>query len=77
MSFPVLLTLNLATTDQPLREYCRGDGPLPTLGVQRVVCENAEEADRVYAHWINRKIAKDLPAGGGWTERFVAFPTVR
>ena len=70
MSFPVLLTLNLSTDDQPLREYLRMDAPLPTHPVQKVICENPRYADALYHAWARRKIANGKTCGGGWWERY-------
>ena len=68
--FPVLLTLNVGQSDQAIRDFIRLDAPLPTTGVQRVICQDARYADSVYAEWANRKYAKGLAHGGGWHERY-------
>lgn len=68
---PVLLSLNLAPTDQGLREVVRLNAELSTLPVQLVICENSRYADTTYAAWVNRKIAKLGHCGGGYTERYV------
>lgn len=68
---PVLLSLNLAPTDQGLRDVLRGFGQLRTIPVQRVICENSRYADATYAAWVNRKIAKLGHCGGGYMERYV------
>ena len=66
----VLLNLNLGSSDHALREYIRLDAPLPLKEVQRVICETPRYADAIYAAWVNRKIAKGLPCGGGWQETY-------
>lgn len=71
----VLLSLNLANSDQGIREYIRGDAPLQ-MRVQRVICQDARYADATYAAWVNRKIANGLSCGGGWSERYIG-PIVR
>lgn len=70
-TFPVLLSLHLGTNDQALRLNIRGEAPLPTVPVQRVICENSEYADWLQARWINLKIARFGTCGGSWHERYV------
>lgn len=70
-SHPVLLSLNLAPTDQGLRDFVRLNSQIYTVPVQRVICENSRYADATYAAWVNRKIAKLGHCGGGYMERYV------
>ena len=65
----VLLTLNLAADDGAIRDFIRIAAPLPTH-VQHVLCQNARYADMIYARWVNRRVAKGLPCGGGWQDAY-------
>ncbi len=65
-----LLTLHLGPSDQALREFIRMNQPLPETPLQRVICEDARYADKMFAAWVTRKLAKGLPCGGGWHEAY-------
>lgn len=69
--FPVLLSLHLGTNDEALRLNIRGEAPLPTSPVQRVICQDSDYCDRIYSAWVNLKIARFGRCGGGWHERYV------
>ena len=66
----MLLTLHLGPSDQALREFIRLEQPLPETPLQRVICDDARYADTTFAAWVQQKIAKGLPCGGGWQEAY-------
>jgi len=70
LTYPVMLSLNLAHDDSGIREYIRLNATLP-MKVQKVICEDSRYANKTYADWVNLKIRKGLPCGGGWSERYV------
>ena len=63
MSRGVLVTLNLAPTDDALRQMIRGQD-VPGFPSQLVIVENSMEARRLTAAWMNLKLARGLPYGG-------------
>ena len=70
-TFPVLLTLHLASNDQAIRDHIRMEQPLPSVPLQRVICQDSAYSDMIYARWVNLKIARTGRCGGGWHERYV------
>lgn len=74
--YPILLTMNVGSHDEWLRLMIRSernDDVDATVTVQRVIVQDAWEADRIVGQMARAKHVKQLPYGGAWRERWLGW----